>query len=281
MVKRILVPLDPSPFTQTAIKIAAQIAKKTDAALTGLVILDIEGIEESIGPVPMGGLYYAEKIEMAKKVEASQRVADLLEEFKKRCQEYNVRHDEAHVQGFPSDKIIEEARYYDIVVLGLRTQFQFEISKESESLESILKESVTPVLGVPKSFSLSIDPDKKTEAVLAFDGSLLAARAMQRFAQLVNPDTFKLTIVNSGPDKEQGNYILTKAQEYLKIHGLKNVETFYTSQEIIPALRDQFFDKTDVFVVGAHARESIFDFMVGSLTKYLVDQNEKAVFIGQ
>jgi nucleotide-binding universal stress UspA family protein len=281
LVKRILVPLDPSPYTQTAIKIAARIAKKTDAELTGLVILDIEGIEDSIGPVPMGGLYYAEKMEMAKKVEASQRVEELLRGFKKKCEEYKVRHDEAHLQGCPSTKIVEEARYYDIVVLGLRTHFQFEVSDNSESLENILKESVTPILGIPKSFELLEDQNTKTRAVLAFDGSLLAARAMQRFAQLIKPDTFELTIVNSGPDKEQGYNLINKAKEYLKIHGLKNVESFYTSHDINATIRDQFFDKTDVFVVGAHAKDSIFDFMVGSLTKYLLNQDEKAVFIGQ
>ena len=48
MIKRILVPLDPSDYTKTAIQVGAQIAKRTDAELTGLVILDIESIEDSI-----------------------------------------------------------------------------------------------------------------------------------------------------------------------------------------------------------------------------------------
>lgn len=107
MVKRILVPLDPSPFTQTAIDLASVIAKKSDAELTGLVILDIPGIEDSIGPIPAGGLYYAEKIELAKKVEASQRVEELLNDFKNKCEKNKVRYREAHLQGCPSSEIIK------------------------------------------------------------------------------------------------------------------------------------------------------------------------------
>ena len=281
MIKRILVPLDPSDYTKTAIQVSAQIAKRTDAELTGLVILDIESIEESIGPIPMGGLYYAEKMEMAMKVEASQRVEDLLENFKKRCEQFNVRYEEAHVQGFPSKKIPEEARYFDLVVLGLKTHFNFEVSRKMESIEKILKESITPILAVPEHFKFSENSQEKTKAVLAFDGSLLAARAMQRFAQLINPEYFDLTLIYSGEDKKIGQSLTQRAEYYLKAHGLKDIKTMISSQDIIEMIQDHFWNKTDVFVVGAHAREGIFDFMVGSLTKFLVNQEDKAVFIGQ
>ncbi len=74
MIKRILLPLDPSSYTKTATYIACKIAQLHHAEVTGLVILDLPGIERSIGPIPMGALHYAEKIELAKKVEASQRI---------------------------------------------------------------------------------------------------------------------------------------------------------------------------------------------------------------
>ena len=281
MIKRILIPLDPSEYTKAAIQVGAQIARRTDAELTGLVILDIEGIEDSIGPIPMGGLYYAERMEMAMKVEASQRVKDLLEDFKKRCEKLKVRYNEAHVQGFPSKKIIEEAMYFDLVILGLKTHFNFEVSDKMESIEKILKESITPILAVPPHFRFSEDSKVKTRAVLAFDGSLLAARAMQRFAQLINPDYFDLTLIYSGEDIKYGQTLIQRAEGYMKAHGVMSLETMISSQDIIEMIRDHFWEKTDVFVVGAHGHEGIFDFMVGSLTKYVVNQKDKAVFIGQ
>ena len=179
MIKRILVPLDPSPYTETSIDIACYIAKKSEAELTGLVVLDIPGIEDSIGPIPIGGLYYAEKIELAKKVEASQRVEGLLEKFKTKCDREEVAHREAHTQGIPSTQILKESIFHDIVIIGLHTYFHFETSaKGGNSLEEILKESITPILGLPERFSFSDNSDKKARVLIAFDGSPLSGRAL-------------------------------------------------------------------------------------------------------
>jgi len=55
MIKRILLPLDASPFTAAATEAACLLAKNQDAQITGLVVIDIPGIKKSIGPVPLGG----------------------------------------------------------------------------------------------------------------------------------------------------------------------------------------------------------------------------------
>ena len=46
VIKRILIPLDPSPYSKSALNLACIIAKVYNDELTGLVILDIPGIEE-------------------------------------------------------------------------------------------------------------------------------------------------------------------------------------------------------------------------------------------
>jgi len=61
--RRILIPLDPSPYSESALNLACIVAKIYDAEITGMVILDIPGIKDSIGPVPIGGIYLAEKLE--------------------------------------------------------------------------------------------------------------------------------------------------------------------------------------------------------------------------
>jgi nucleotide-binding universal stress UspA family protein len=61
MIKRILVPLDHSPFTDTAMNIATTITRINEAELTGLVVIDIPGIEKSIGPIPVGAFIMLKK----------------------------------------------------------------------------------------------------------------------------------------------------------------------------------------------------------------------------
>lgn len=70
MIKRILIPLDSSPYTDTAIEMGCDLAKRHDAELTGLVVLDIPGIKETISTVPIGGLYYVDVLEGSIKKEA-------------------------------------------------------------------------------------------------------------------------------------------------------------------------------------------------------------------
>jgi nucleotide-binding universal stress UspA family protein len=67
MIKSILIPLDPSVYTDMALEMGCFLAKQHDAELSGLVVLDIPGIRKSVGPTPAGGSYYAEKLEKRKK----------------------------------------------------------------------------------------------------------------------------------------------------------------------------------------------------------------------
>ena len=282
MLKRVLVPLDPSPYTDSAIQIAMTMSKIYDAQLTGLVVLDIPGIEKSIGPIPAGALHFAEKMEMAKKTEASQRIESLMKKFRDRCELEGVAYTEAHEQGYPSDQIIELSKYYDLMILGLRTFYHFETSDQAgESLDNLVKESITPIFGIPRNYYINVLGGQKVKVLIAYDGGLQSARALQRFAQLSNSDYMDITILNSSEDKKAGNYVLDRASEYLSVRNVKNIKKEWTSQDIIQVIKDKYYDSHDVFVVGAHAKEGLFDFMVGSLTKFLVKQGEKAVFIGQ
>ena len=81
---------------------------------------------DSIGPIPIGGIHLAEKLEQDKKEEAKARIETLLESFRAKCVSEGVRYKEAERQGSPSEKIIEESIFYDVVVAGLRTYYNFE-----------------------------------------------------------------------------------------------------------------------------------------------------------
>ena len=281
VIKRILVPLDPSPYSDSALNLACILAKIYDAEVTGLVILDIPGIEDSIGPVPIGGIHLAEKLEAEKKKEAQKRIEELLKKFREKCNKEGVKHRESERQGSPSNQILKESIYYDMIAIGLKTYFHFETSeKYCKSLEDLLKQTITPVYGIPEKFYFTEKPDRKIRVLIAFDGSLLAARAMQHFTHLIDPDLYEITLLNSSEDRKEGEKILDRAEEYLKVHNIVNIKKEWTSDDIIQVIESKYYDSMDAFVVGAHAREGIFDFLVGSLTKYLVKRADKPVFIG-
>ncbi len=282
MIKSILIPLDPSPYTDVAIDLGIQIAKVNDAQLTGLVVLDIPGIEKSIGSIPPGGVYYAERLEEKRRQEAEDRVQALLDKFKVRCEEAGVRHEEARNQGSPSERIVLESIYYDLVMVGLRTHYEFDAEgKPGESLEKLLDQSITPIYAVPEHFNIPNPKDRPVHVTIPFDASFPAARALQRLGQLMQPDVTHIKMVMSSDDGDYARAALDNAKEYLALHGFNNVETEWTIEKIKDKLQSDFMEWTDVFVVGAHSKKGFMDFMVGNLTKFLIDQNKKAVVIGQ
>jgi nucleotide-binding universal stress UspA family protein len=280
MIKRILIPLDPSPFTETAMEIACTVAKQKGAELTGLVILDIPGIKKSIGPIPMGGLYYAEKLEEHKEKEAHERIHSLLSKFKEKCQKEGVAHSEAELQGSPSERIIRESIFYDLVIIGLRTYFHFETSdKPGDSLEKMMDHSITPIYGVPEKFSIL--STEKIKVLISLNESLPAARALKRFVKLADPDIMEFKLLMSHPEKETASYYMDQAEKYLNAYSIYNVEKVWTSQNIIQAMEEQYIDWATIIVLGAHSKKGLFDFMLGSLTKHLIKEAKKPLLIGQ
>ncbi len=117
--------------------------------------------------------------------------------------------------------------------------------------------------------------------LIAFDGSLPSARALQRFAQLAVPDTTEVTLLMSDPKREAAGYYLDQAEAYLNTHSIHDVKKEWTSQNIIKAMEEQYLDSATIVVVGAHSKKGLYDFMVGSLTKYLIKVAKKPMIIGQ
>lgn len=193
MLRRILTPLDPSDYAKSALQYALYIAKRQEnAEITGSVVLDLEDIVKSIGPVAAGALYWAEHLEKHKLEEAKIRIEQLLEMFKDVCSKENVPYNTAETQGNPAKQILFESMFYDLVVLGLRTFYHFETKPDSgDSLDKILDHTITPILAVPESFR----PIKTV--LIAFDGSPLAAKALQRFAHLALSGDFEFLILST------------------------------------------------------------------------------------
>lgn len=282
MIKRILVPLDPSPFTETALEIACFIAKRHDAELTGLVILDVPGIEKSIGAIPAGGLHYAEKLKQIKAKEARERIEQLLTKFRAKCRKEDVRYHEAEHQGSPSERIIIESNFYDAVTIGMRTHFRFEDSqKGGDTLEDILDESVTPIYAVPAEYSFTKAPGESFKVLIAYDNSLPAARALQRFAQFAIPEAQEVILLSADRNQTAAEFYLSQAEAYLHAHSISRVTKEWTSGKVIDVVRDKYLDWADMIVAGAHSKKGMFDFKLGSLTRFLIKQAKKPLLIGQ
>lgn len=280
MLRRILVPFDPSPYAAAALGYACFLAKRQNAEVTGVVVLDIPGIEKSVGPAPLGGIYYASMLEKAKEKRAHEHIQALLGKFRGKCQEEGVAHCEAELQGSPSDQILHDSIYYDLVVMGMRTHFHFETEHHpGDAIDRIFSHASTPFLAVPE----HVQAREKINVLIAFNGSPPALRALQGFTHLFESSAFEthITLLMSESEADLAKFHLDGASAYLKAHSFHNVKIERISQDIIEAMEEKYLPWADLVVLGVHSKKGLIDFMLGSLSRHLIKVGAKPLLFGQ
>jgi nucleotide-binding universal stress UspA family protein len=276
MIRRILLPLDNSKYTKTGLKFAKRIAKRTGAEISGMVILDLKGIDDAAGPYVPGGGDLVDMLEKKEQQEAQEHIEALLDEFKTSCAEDEVKHREFEYQGSPSNNIIKESFFYDMLIIGMRTFFHFETSNlPGDSLEKILDHTVTPIFAVP-------DHYKKIEKVLVVgDKNNASFRALQRFSHIAENSGYEISLLMKSNNEKEADFFLTRAEEYLRAYGMDKIEKEWTNESLREVIEKKFLDKVDMIVIGSHQHKSLKEFVVGTLENYLIKANVKPVFIVQ
>ncbi|NND70161.1 MAG: universal stress protein [Rhodothermales bacterium] len=278
MIRRILVPLDGSSYTDSALEVAFRLAKRGDAEVTGLVVLDTPGIERSIGPIPIGGMHYADLLGATRAKVADDHIRDLLGEFEAACQSAGVRYSKAKYQGSPSKWIFREASFYDIVVLGMRTHFDFE-SQTGRHLSELLELTVTPIVAVPEKTPI-FSGESKSRVVIVMGETQKSIRAVQRFVAIANPDIVEPVLFMAHSDKDYVEYYLERTANYLSAHGFTPGEIIGTVGQVIPAIQEHFKESADLFVVGSSTLRRFRALKVGNVTRALIDDGATPLFIG-
>ena len=279
MVRRILVPLDPSPYSRAAQQYAFEIAREHGAVVTALGVLDTPTIRATTTRTSPGAMAYAKKAEDLHESEAHRKLQELFEAFKRHADAAQVKHAVHEVQGEPVEVIVKEARFYDLLVVGLRTQYHFETSDDLErSIKDMIGQLATPILLVPERFLSFHEQD----VLIAFDGSFSATRSLRQFATLAIFANPQITILTSSEEREAVREAQRRAAEYLAMYDFDDIVMAWTPKDIAEAIREEYLEEADLIVLGTHAKQSWFDFAgIGSLATYLMDESTKPLFIGQ
>ena len=161
MINRILVCLDKSTYTDSSTDFACWLATHHDASLEGMVVIDRPGIQRSVGGGGVGTMKYARTSIATKEKECHELMETILVKFKERCDAAGVEHNEHEMQGEPAAAILDEANYFDCVVIGAQTFFNYETGAgedgeygtkddlTGDALTEIMTESLAPVFAVP------------------------------------------------------------------------------------------------------------------------------------
>jgi nucleotide-binding universal stress UspA family protein len=273
MLRTILVGLDGSAHSRAATELGIRWAGQFDALVVGLGIIDEPSLRSS-QPVPLGAGHFKEHLDETRLAQATRQVEQFLEQFTLRCTEAGVSSKVLENQGTPYEQILLEAQRYDLILLGQQTHFHFATGDSTgETLRQVIRNATRPVITVPAHLG-----ECKT-VLIAYDGSLQAARALQVFEATGLGRSWPVHIVNVSDDLAEARRQAERAADFLRAHDIvAEIHTVHGS----PAeavLKQAETVGAGLVVMGAYGQRTLREFFLGSATRSLLEKAPLPLFL--
>ncbi|MEO0682749.1 MAG: universal stress protein [Pseudomonadota bacterium] len=265
-IKNILVSYNALPSSQAALDLAALMARKYDAHLTGLLSWGPSRIAGALGPWVTGDL-----LDGLREAEARRR-ADIAGAFADASAA--LAHDrpgKVHwmdLGGDADESVMEAARLYDIVVMG-RHESSDETAHIAPHPDVVALQSGRPVLIVP--------PDYRTDrllerALVAWDGGRAAARAVSDAMTLLESKSH-VTVFTAGDRGRARRREGLDIVAHLARHGVRTDWKHVSRPQggvAAAILEAAAAENAGLLVMGAYERPKFAEDLIGGVTRTLL-----------
>lgn len=281
MISKILIPTDGSANSLTALEYGIYVARKLEASLTGLYVIDVNLIQGpmvtdvsgSVGMPPYDGFVEAIETSLHEKADL------ILKDFQERCRKSGVSAEVKKTVGTISAMITEEARNADLIVMAKKGEHIH--LKEGGLLgsvaEAVIRHSGKPVLVTPEKF-LEIE-----SMGLAFDGSDASTKALILSMEISRKAVWPITalIIQSDIEKaEDLNARIDKIHEKYLTASAIDCETIIMSgkekDEIIKFIKE---GAVELMVMGAFGHNRLRELFLGSTTSQVIHKSSIPVLL--
>jgi nucleotide-binding universal stress UspA family protein len=275
MIRSLLIGLDGSDDSNAVLELGIGWAKRFDALAVGLGIVDEPGILSAEAARFAGSHHWHAAMPTPLLSDSRHKIAQVLQRFARRCDEARVACRTVEDVGTPFVQILWEAQCYDLILLGQRTHFSYGCEgAPDETLGKVLQDSPRPVVAVPKTLGGG------ESVVVAYDGSLQAARALYAFEASGLGCSQKVHVVSIASDSKDAARHAGRAVEFLRIHGIgatpHPVDTSVPPAEVI--LGKIHYLDASLLVMGAYGQPVLREFFLGSVTRTVLKESPVPVF---
>lgn len=274
MIKRILLGLGGTPFTPAAIRHAVELAQVHQAEVLGVTVLDrrrLGALTKASGT----SRDVAHEVNRLEDIEKRQEQA--IESFESACRDAGVGFSVTRESGDAFEKMISQARYYDLMIFGLRSLFEcdFVNAAASDVLMRLVSRGVRPILAV------SQDWRPVHRVLLAYSGSMESAKAIKRFVhmQLWSDLAFKVVTFEHSP--EVARELLDDVAGYCRAYGYE-IEFEHVPGSAQKLLLQQAADwNADLIVVGNSAKHLWLKKLLGETAMHVLRNATIPLFLSQ
>lgn len=275
MLKRILVGLGGTEYTASAVNQAVALAMAHNAEVTGVSVINRSHFVNA-GPVPLGGGYHVHELANERVEKAKERGEQAVQEFNEACVAAGVRHRLLREVGEPFALMIDEARYHDLMIFGLRSLFESDLVPDPhDALVRLVHAGVRPLIAVSKGFY------PVTKVLIAYSGSMESAKAMKRFVQMRLWPEAKLRIVTFEHQADQAKQLVGDAAGYCRAHGFEVEEAIVPDSpkdHLLPYAEEWGADLT---VVGNSAKNLLMRHLFGETALNTIQNANRPLFLAQ
>jgi nucleotide-binding universal stress UspA family protein len=277
MVKTILIPTDGSEYGRTAIDYGIYVAKKLEAQLIGLHVIDAGLMKGPVCGDISGSIGLPPFQEFLPVIEAGldERADAILKSFRERCEAAGLRPEVRKAAGIIDETIIEEGKGTDWILLAQRGEHLHLVKGGllGSTAELVVRNSGKPVLVTPARYQ-----DIESIA-LAYDGSPPAHNALALAASLSEKAAWPLTIVCITDDEAVANKLHQKIEDYLDAFQI-DCETLTIrgkeDREILKFIQE---GSVELMVMGAYGHNRLRELLVGSTTSFVIRKSRIPVLL--
>ncbi|MGB5219257.1 MAG: universal stress protein [Smithella sp.] len=279
MIKNILIPTDGSTNSNTALEYGIYIARKMEASLTGLHVIDVNliqgpmltDISGAVGMPPYEGFFDAIEKSLEEKADF------ILKEFQERCQKAGVKSEVKKEIGKVSSIIIEEARNADLILMAKKGE-HFHLKEGGligSVAEAVVRNSGKPVLVTPETF-IEIE-----SMALAYDGSGPAIKALNLSLQLSRQNVWPLTVLIVTADLKKAADLIDQIEEAnQKESPIADCETITVAgKEADKIIRFIKEGSVELMVMGAYGHNRLRELLLGSTTSHVIHKSPIPVLL--
>ena len=275
MSKRIIVGLDGSPHAKAALQLAIRRAKLYKSTVIGMTVVDVPMIEQISAGAQPGAMYLSPTALTSTLNEAKELAQQRITEFRSLCLYEGVHCEDLIFSGTAVEALLEEGKTADLIVIGLKTYFQYPLQEDTGlTLNELLKHPTCPVLAIPEHLELP------QHILIAYDGSAGAARALKAYTYITPdlPAVYPVTLLCIDTDYESKKFQLEKAALFLRAHGIdaeimirsgKPAHTILsTAKELAPSL----------IILGSPVYKGLAERLFGSVAEEIIKDGTIPVF---
>lgn len=276
MINKILLVLDHSRPGVQAKRYALWMARKYNADMAGLALLDTPWITASQAE-PIGVAALKQARDDAIKAYSHDTLTKLMTDFKDDCAEAGVRCSVQELEGFPAECIERYSNEHDVIVVGRTTDLHFELDDDTDVVVNhVARDNPRPVLIIPGD-----DLPEENTVIIAYDGRLQSSRALH-MAILINMlQGSNIHIVTIDDHAEHAKYHADQAQKMLANHGL-NASTHVCAKEssILDVINKKIDElQASMLIMGGYSHSAIRETLFGSNTRDILRNVKIPIFV--